>query len=71
MVVSKLLPLVQPKVPGTDTTVVLGSVNEAAPPLSLEADNAELYGIEVAAGRLEIVGVTAVTVMATVPVAVV
>ena len=42
-----------------------------APPLSLDVDSAESYGIEVAAGRVEIVGVTAVTVMATVPVAVV
>jgi hypothetical protein len=71
MVVRTVLPLVQPKVPGTATTVLLGRVKEAAPPFSLDADNAELYGMVVAVGRTEIVGVTGVTVAATVPVAVV
>jgi hypothetical protein len=71
MEVRRVLPLVQPKVPGTVTTVLLGRVKVTVPPLSLDTDNAEPYGTALAVGRPEIVGVTGVTVMATVPVAVV
>jgi hypothetical protein len=71
MVVRTVLLAVQLKAPGTATTLLLGNVKEAEPPVRLDADRAELYGIELAVGEIAIVGFTGVTFALTEPVAVV
>jgi hypothetical protein len=71
MVVRTVVRAVQLKLPGTATVLALGRTKEADPPVRLEADNAELYGTELAVGETEMVGVTGVTFALTEPVAVV